>query len=499
MTTNLLRRCVCVIFLGLLSAVVAPVFGDEKPSEKVKPKKPVLQVISVTIHPAAAPVPALKYHLLPTFLEQTAGNAVPVYVKVLMGYVDFERRMVAEYDQHPDRKADICRMVEWLETPLDALPLDRVRKLTDFGMPRSLESAVRRERCDWDMPLREGRLWEVILPEMQELDHLSELLALRARLQIAEKKQTEAIATMKIGYGMARQIAECPFLVTAMIGNRIVQKMNDQLLTLCQQPNAPNLYWSLSELPSPVINIEKALKVEYEGFFLGCPEFQDLRRQRNAPEQWDLLLRRFVSEVVRFEYLDTGKKPEKDRASTIMARVLAAVSEAKTDLIAAGYSPKDVEAMPASQIVLLQTLEMYDRYRDEFYKWLRLPYWQAEKGLAELERNMKSAKKLELIPMPLMFISDSRLSRSLFYLARTERQLAALRCIEALRMYAASHKGKLPVSLDDIKETPIPINPVTGRVFPYHLEGETAVLDADGGPENVEHARTQYRITVAEL
>ena len=37
-----------------------------------------------------------------------------------------------------------------------------------------------------------------------------------------------------------------------------------------------------------------------------------------------------------------------------------------------------------------------------------------------------------------------------------ERRLAALRTIEAIRMFAASHDGKLPAALGDIKEVPVP-------------------------------------------
>ena len=80
--------------------------------------------------------------------------------------------------------------------------------------------------------------------------------------------------------------------------------------------------------------------------------------------------------------------------------------------------------------------------------------------------------------------------------ARMDRALAAMRCIEALRLYAAAHDGELPATLDDIKEVPIPLNPVTGKPFGYHLEGKTAVLDAEGGLTKI--PRPQYRVVVAK-
>ncbi len=47
-----------------------------------------------------------------------------------------------------------------------------------------------------------------------------------------------------------------------------------------------------------------------------------------------------------------------------------------------------------------------------------------------------------------------------------------------MRLYAAEHEGKLPAALDDIKEVPIPVDPVSGKPFGYKLEGGTATLDA---------------------
>jgi hypothetical protein len=60
---------------------------------------------------------------------------------------------------------------------------------------------------------------------------------------------------------------------------------------------------------------------------------------------------------------------------------------------------------------------------------------------------------------------------------RLDRDVAALRVIEALRMYAAEHNGKLPKSLDEMTAVPVPRNPATGKPFEYRLNGTTAVLD----------------------
>jgi hypothetical protein len=45
--------------------------------------------------------------------------------------------------------------------------------------------------------------------------------------------------------------------------------------------------------------------------------------------------------------------------------------------------------------------------------------------------------------------------------------MAALRVVEALRHYAATHDGKLPDNLSRLSETPIANDPFTGKPFGY--------------------------------
>ena len=52
----------------------------------------------------------------------------------------------------------------------------------------------------------------------------------------------------------------------------------------------------------------------------------------------------------------------------------------------------------------------------------------------------------------------------------------ATRIIEALRMYAAAHEGRLPRKLNDLT-VPVPIDPVTGQPFTYALRDDTAVIE----------------------
>jgi len=74
-----------------------------------------------------------------------------------------------------------------------------------------------------------------------------------------------------------------------------------------------------------------------------------------------------------------------------------------------------------------------------------------------------------------------------------------LRCVEALRIHAAEHDGKLPVSLADIK-LPLPVDAVTGKPFVYKLDGATAILRGmpPPGQEKVAAYNVRYEVTIAK-
>ncbi len=58
-----------------------------------------------------------------------------------------------------------------------------------------------------------------------------------------------------------------------------------------------------------------------------------------------------------------------------------------------------------------------------------------------------------------------------------ERRIAALQCVEALRLYAGSHDGKFPDKLSDVTEVTVPDDPVTKKPFSYSRTGSEAVLE----------------------
>jgi hypothetical protein len=81
--------------------------------------------------------------------------------------------------------------------------------------------------------------------------------------------------------------------------------------------------------------------------------------------------------------------------------------------------------------------------------------------------------------------------------ARLEQRIAQLRHVEALRMYASEHHGKLPQRLADIA-VPLPVDPFTGKPFLYRLEGSTAHVRGSPPPgeEKIPGFNVRFEVTI---
>ena len=77
-----------------------------------------------------------------------------------------------------------------------------------------------------------------------------------------------------------------------------------------------------------------------------------------------------------------------------------------------------------------------------------------------------------------------------------DSHLAALRCVEALRAYAASHEGVLPRQLGDIEGFSVPEDPVSGKPFKYTWTESMTVLESEVPQGGGKRDRTRYEIVL---
>jgi hypothetical protein len=134
-------------------------------------------------------------------------------------------------------------------------------------------------------------------------------------------------------------------------------------------------------------------------------------------------------------------------------------------------------------------------------KWTNLPYHQALAGLRKSQEKLKrehyfapGGRSREVIPLAALLLPA--VSQAQHAGARLDSRLRGLQVLEAIRMYAAGHKGNLPETLADISDVPIPDNPLTAKPYPYHFAAGTAVLEIPAPSGQPASIGWRFEITV---
>jgi hypothetical protein len=81
---------------------------------------------------------------------------------------------------------------------------------------------------------------------------------------------------------------------------------------------------------------------------------------------------------------------------------------------------------------------------------------------------------------------------------KLDRQVAALQCIEALRLHASTHDGKFPNQLSDVTEVAVPVDPLGGKPFVYKRSGSKAMLEAVLPETATPKDALEYKLTLKE-
>ncbi len=302
---------------------------------------------------------------------------------------------------------------------------------------------------------------------------------LRCRLQVSEGKFEDAIYTLQSGFALARQLGDADTLIQDLVGIAIAAIMCGRVEEMIQQPGSPDLFWALTDLPSPLVDIRRAIRVEMNTFHRSFPQLRELERDAGkkplSVKEVEKLIDDFVGDWMKL----TGDKasPWQGRAAMSMV-ALKVYPDAKTYLAEKGFSKEEIEALPALQAVIVYYLDQYNQVRDDTVKWLNAPPWQARPQLDQVARDMRKTSQ-DGIGNPIITLLMPAISKVYDAYMRTDGIVGRLRCAEALRLYATSHGGKAPVKFTDISNLPLPINPYTGKGYDefYQFKDGKGVLD----------------------
>ncbi|NOY29688.1 MAG: hypothetical protein GXP28_05795 [Planctomycetes bacterium] len=491
-------RLVGGVFLVLLSSAglrgevrVVKNFGEEDGFTLYK----------MTVTAAAEPAPALKHRLCLRPHEYKPGNAATYYLRANAenGLSGAWRNARKEFGEAVD---------DWYgdSIPLNELPLDMVRKAAgrfDSLVSNFIEPASTRQDCDWGYNLTELRgseVYAMLLPGAQQSRSIARMLALRSRLAIVEGRFDDAIDHMRMNYRLASNVGQEPILVCGLIGIAIEGVTSHTVIDLISAPDSPNLYWALTELPRPLVDMREAIRLEVSACERVCPILLDAETAEHSPEEWARLIARNIDFLKGLWGSSSGTEEFFEGQNLVGIAVtglaLRTYPAAKQRLLHAGMAVDRVEKMPVGQVLAIDAAREYRRIADEQEKWWYVPFPVARHRMKEAGRRFYDVGLQSGFGATLASLLSPATRAARTAQARHEWQMNALRVIEALRMHAAE-TGRLPESLDEIQIVPVPENPITTHPYQYHLDGQTAVLElpfSDGMPG----VASRYEITLAD-
>lgn len=449
-----------------------------------------IQVRHLTLHSAAEPRPALRYELIPDAFHATPGNSAIYYLKA-MGFLEQQNanEKLMQITRQAHLKAseagtdrNLLAPFVWEDMPPDQLPLDEVKEyllLTSF-QPQLLKEAAARRDFDLERNLQEvDSVISYLLPEIQSMRQLARTNSIRCRVAIAEERYDDAMEIIGQQFALGRHLGQDDFFVSNLVGVAIASIGWSDLLSLQSQTNAPSLYWALASLPVPLVDTGRAESVERQILYEEARPFKRVTETLQSAGYWEEWVKELAADTEFYWLLDSQHPEPELRHAAIVTWIAASYPSAKRYLIEeVGMDAEQVEAYPTTQVVSLATVKFYDFWRDEFYKWQRIPFWQVKESTeannverrfsdASLSAGWFSKPTQQLLPALFAFRSAQ---------IRVQQQLALAQTVEAIRLHLHKHEGNFPDSLADLS-FPAPLDPATNKPFRYERAGETFVLE----------------------
>lgn len=476
-----MRTSILLIATLLLNSFAQPLAAQNDAKKPTEPQETLIE-----FSPMAISTPSLKYPLLPPPATLTPGNAALLYHRAVAMTRNLQKQI-------NDMKENLP---ELLDSDKKDFPIKDAKKRVEAFRHSlgEIRLAARRQHCEWELPTVETGtdLYGLLLSEVQPLREIARMLAIRIRIEIHEGRFDDAVDSLQTGYAMGRHMANAPFLINALVGVAICRMMDERVIELAREKDAPNLYWSLTALPRPIIDMRRSLEFEAASAFQVFPELPNA-----VTVGGEQSAREFEAFIKRFEQLadasanTDGPEYEMKERLTKMLKDEAAMKKARSYLVSSGFKANAVQKMPATQVLLLREKTMYEQDRDNLFKWCFLPYHQARPGFEQWAKDFRAARE-DGSTMPLVSLLLPGIDRASQVEARTGRTNAALRIVESIRDYAAANDGQVPASLDDLT-LPVSKNPVDDKPFEYARKGNEATLRSHDGVATAIRFRLRVR------
>ena len=447
---------VVILALCVAALVAAPAAGQNQSSTgpAIAPDNRNFELT-----PVGPPVPALKYRLHFTMAERIPGNAAPLILDAVLLMGPTAAQTVSKANDAYE--AGDFKTFDSLADSLDLAPVWD-----------ELDPAMRRLHSDFDPPLREKHEL-TLLPHLVSIRTLAWLIRVRAVRQLEQGKVNDAISTIRLGYELTDKMTD-PVIIAALVSAGCTRIVNDTTARLMNNPGSPNLYWALVNEPLRYPILRRAWDAEHEWAYVVRPRLAGLRDgDEPTPQQW----RTILDDDLAIVYADRESNPGAG------ARHLDPINDATPKLLARArqdyaeshhVSPEQAAKVDPAIALGHFYYRQWQVAQDDLSELRGLPYPILLPKTAESWDNLQRLKADQ--PTNPFLEHIAHMHRAIYSFARADRELAALTTVEALRSYAAAHEGHLPARLEDLTQTPAPMNPVTGKPFEYHVADNVATL-----------------------
>ncbi len=320
--------------------------------------KPEVQAFEIT--PVAPPTPALKYQLLfQNTYDRHPGNAANLYLEaaLLTTQKELDQANKALDKYSAGDIAGFNSMADALERP---------------ALMRELELAGRCEDCDWQAPVRyEGPM--TLLPHLNYLRGIAQIIKVSALRQVNQGKIDQALQTMRLGYELSDKTGREAVLVSGLVSVGITNLMNDGLWQIMNRPDAPNLYWALSNFPSRNTVFRRGMDGEPLWWVAPPINLAKLKEgEEFSASQWRELLDYIEDMVADRPYSDSSRERGPDPATEAGPELmqLARAQYSQTHHV----TPDQTATVDPIIVIGEFYFHQYDLACDEMYKLLGLPY-----------------------------------------------------------------------------------------------------------------------------
>jgi hypothetical protein len=427
-------------------------------ADPATPKKSGDPGHELTVSPRAIERPLTKYRLMPAEYELREGNAAPILLRLPWEQTQYFANEVPKLSQYLD------------------LPLNSPKFQGDDVFPffERIKRAAYRKTADWQYPIGEEPFGDILLPDIQGARYVvGHGLSAWIRQRLAQGKLNQAREGIRVGLAVVRHYGRTPFAITQLVCCAVDSMFVARIAELISQPDSPNLYWALTQLPRPLVDVRASIEMEERFLQMSVPGLDDLRQIRTK-EEWTA---RALAVIQFFRESDqnAGARPSGNGAA--FERVVKA---ARADLPAwtEGGATR-VEEMSDGEAALRWLLDVYNDLMGGRAVVESMDPPAAFPRLAALyARNQDFQTALGVKKSYMM----TALVNTYIAPHKLEREIDALRIVEAVRHFAAGHGGHLPESLDKIADLPIPNDPFTGKSFHYEVKDGVAVLSGDAVP-----------------